>query len=361
MEIEAAVLRDPAAPFKLELLTMEEPRPREVLVRIVATGMCHTDIYGRSPDIFPGPVIYGHEGAGVVEFIGSDVTDIEVGDHVILTFDHCGRCTKCRSGHPAYCEKFYELNIRAVRSDGTSPTRDGNGDMVAARWFGQSSFASHVIATSMNCIPVDRALPLEMLAPLGCAVQTGAGAMLGPLGVGVGSRVAVFGVGSVGMAAIMASKVAGASVIAGFDRFESRLEFASRSGATHVLQIDEGTTLDELRDPAGPFDVVLDTTGNSSVILKAVGLLQEGGTCGLVGINRNPITLPTLNQGRSVVGITEGDTVPHVFIPQLIELWTAGLFPFDQMNSSFPMARINEAEEASQRGTVVKPVLLVGN
>jgi len=360
MDIEAAVLREASEPFQVEALKLDAPRTDEILVQIVAAGMCHTDLNGRSSRLFGGPTIYGHEGAGVVMAVGDSVRNLDRGTHVVLTFDHCGSCRNCRTGHVAHCAQFYELNLAARRLDGSSPVTDASGEVVLARWFGQSSFSNYVIATERNCIPVDRSLPLELLSPLGCSIQTGVGSVLNSLGVRSSSSIAIFGAGAVGLAAVMGSKIVGASTIAAIDLHVSRLELAKELGATHVFDGASETLSSELQQAADEgFEFAIDTTGQSEVISVAVESLRLRGTCGLIGMVQGNLTISRLVGGRRIVAVSEGDSVPQLFIPQLIEFWREGRLPFEKLIHTMPLAFINEAEQKSRSGELVKPVLLM--
>jgi aryl-alcohol dehydrogenase len=363
MKIQAAVLRAADKPYSRERLELRAPRADEVLVRIVGTGMCHTDMMPRAAEfaaLAPMPIVTGHEGAGVVEAVGPDVRGISVGDHVVLSFDSCGACLSCRCGHPAYCESFLPRNLSGRDVDGTSPATDEAGAPVGARWFGQSSFATHALATPRNAVVVDRSLPLELLGPLGCGIQTGAGSVLIAMRVGAGSTIAVFGAGAVGLAAVMAARVAGATTIIAVDLHPSRLAVARELGATHAIDGKAGDVTQQILSLTGGLEYTFDTTGIPSVILGAINALRPRGVCGLVAVRGADIVLPplTLELGRIVMGIIEGDAVPQRFIPQLIALWRQERFPFDRLIRKFPFAQIDEAERASLAGDVVKPVVL---
>jgi aryl-alcohol dehydrogenase len=356
VKTRAAVLRAGDAPYSIESLELAGPGPEEILVRIAGVGMCHTDMVPRAPEfasLAPLPLVTGHEGAGVAGIV--------VGDHVVLSFDSCGSCTNCRSGHPAYCETFLLRNLSGRNVDGSSPARDAAGQPVGARWFGQSSFATYSIASPRNAVVVDRSLPLEILGPLGCGIQTGAGSVLIAMGVRAGSSIAVFGAGAVGLAAIMAARVAGATTIIAVDLHTSRLDLARQLGATHAIDGKASDVAAQILSlAAGGVDYTFDTTGVPSVIVGAVMALRPLGVCGLVGVRGADLVIPplSLELGRTVVGIIEGDAVPQRFIPQLVELWRQGRFPFDRLIGKFPLAKIDEAERASLAGEVVKPVLL---
>lgn len=365
MQIKAAVLRAADGPYQVENVELAGPGAGELLVRVVGAGLCHTDLLPRVPDFMAAPpIITGHEGSGVVEVVGDGVTGFEPGDHVVLSFDSCQTCANCRSGHPAYCDTFFPRNLVGRNLDGSSPVTDGDGQSVAARWFAQSSFASHAIVSSRNAVKVDKDLPLELLGPLGCGIQTGAASILIALGVTAGSSVVVFGTGGVGLAAVMAAKVGGAAVIVAVDVNPARLELAAELGATHTF---DGATEDLLARiqevTGGGAQYTLDTTGLPPVITTAINALRPTGTCGLVGVQQGDVCLDpmALAVGRNIKGILEGDAVPQVFIPQLIALWQAGRFPFDKLIRTFPLDEINQAEQASIKGEVVKPVLLPGS
>lgn len=360
MQITAAVLRAPDGPYALEAVELADPLADEVLVRIVAAGMCHTDVLPRGEVSFsPPPIITGHEGAGVVEAVGADVTGISVGDHVVLSFDSCGACAACSAGAPAHCETFLLRNLLGRRLDFTTGVTDADGAEVASRWFGQSSFATHCVATARNVVVVDKDLPLEVLGPLGCGIQTGAGSSLVALDVQPGTSIVVFGAGAVGLAAIMGAAVAEAGVIIAVDLHQHRLELALELGATHTFDGRADDLVAQVHAlTGGGAHYAIDTTGVPAVMLSALAGLRLGGVAGFVGVQTGDLLLDGAALiGKTVIGILEGNTDPHTFIPRMIELWQAGRFPFDRLIEEFPLAQINEAEEASLSGRVIKPVL----
>ena len=273
MKITAAVIRDPQAPYSIEQLELREPGQGEVLVRIVGVGMCHTDVLPRIPGIgMPLPIVCGHEGAGIVQAVGPGVTAVAVGDHVVMSFDSCGACTNCRTGHPAYCETFMLRNLSGLRADLTTPMSADGGEMIAGSWFGQSSFASHSLATERNVVKVDDDLPLEQLGPLGCGLQTGAGSVLVAMKARPGTSIAVFGTGAVGIAAVMAARVAGCTTIIGVDLNDHRLEVARELGATHTFNgADPEVGAQILALTGDGVQYAFDTTGVPGVILTALG------------------------------------------------------------------------------------------
>lgn len=354
MRAQAAVLRAPGEPFAVEDIELQEPRADEVLVRVVGSGLCHTDLLFRGLPQLPMPMVFGHEGSGVVEAVGGRVTGVAPGDHVVLSYDSCGRCGQCLSGAPSYCDTFMARNVTGVRVDGSGGATDAGGGPVAARWFGQSSLATYAVATERNVVPVDASLPLASLGPLGCGIQTGAGAVLNALNVRPGSGIAIFGAGAVGLAAVMAAKIAGASEIVAVDLHAGRRELALELGATRAV---DGADPD-VAAAVGQVDYSFDTTGVPAVVRTAVGVLRPLGACGLVGAGGGEITLdPVSLAGRTVRYILEGDAVPQLFIPRLIDLWREGRFPFDRLIRTYPLTAINEAERDSLNGSTIKPVL----
>ncbi|MDQ1423281.1 MAG: aryl-alcohol dehydrogenase [Acidimicrobiaceae bacterium] len=344
-------------------MELAEPRPGEIRVRIVGAGMCHTDVLPRGAGtVSPPPIILGHEGAGVVDALGDDVTGIAVGDHVVLTFDSCGQCENCRRGSPCYCDTFLARNLFGRRLDGSTGVTDRAGAEVSSRWFGQSSFANYATATARNAVVIDKSLPLERFGPLGCGVLTGAGSILVALDVQPGTSVVVSGVGAVGLSAVMAAKAVGAATIVAIDLHEHRLEKARQFGATHALRGDADDLVAQIHTITnGGSNYGFDTTGVPAVILAVLAGVRMTGHMGLVGVQLGDLVLDGLSLlGRTVTGILEGGADPHTVIPRLISLWQDGRFPFDQMIESFPLSEINEAEQASLNGRVIKPVLVPG-
>ena len=363
MRIKAAVLRAADAPYRIEDVELAEPGPGEVRVRIAGAGLCHTDLLPRMPGgLAAPPIVPGHEGSGVVETVGAGVTGLVEGDHVVLSYDACRFCANCLAGHPAYCASFFPRNLTgADATGGDGPMRDADGAPVAARWFGQSSLASHALVAAANAVKVDADLPLELLGPLGCGIQTGAGSVLVALGVTAGSSLVVYGAGGVGLSAVLAARAAGAATIVAVDVNPARLELATELGATHAFDgTDEALPFRVLEATGDGTQYALDTTGVPAVISGAVNTLRPTGTLGLVGVQQGPLTLDpaALAVGRNLMGILEGDAVPRLFIPRLIDLWRQGRFPFDKLITTYPFDKVNEAERAAVAGEVVKPVLI---
>lgn len=367
MRISAAVVRATGEPFALEPLELSDPRPDEVLVRIVATGLCHTDLVVRDQVLpTPLPAVLGHEGAGIVEAVGFEVKNLSVGDRVVLGFAACRECQPCRHGEPAYCSHFFELNFSGTRGDGSTALRYTGGSAVSSHFFGQSSFATHAVVAARNVIAVPGNTPLELLGPLGCGIMTGAGAVMNALAVEAGQSVLISGGGPVGLSGVMAAAAVGADTIILVDPLESRRSLGLELGATHAIDPLSGDLVEQVREisPAG-IDRILESSGNVTAVEKAASVLGVRGRLAMVGVPKSldaTMTLPVLpmiSQGSSICGVTEGDADPQEFIPRLIAMFEEGRFPFDRLITRYPLDRINEAVDDQHAGRCVKAVLMM--
>ncbi|WP_313808120.1 NAD(P)-dependent alcohol dehydrogenase [Sphingobium sp.] len=365
VDINAAVVREQGGAFRIEPLVLEEPRTGEVLVRIAGVGVCHTDIVVRD-QYFPTPLpaVLGHEGAGVVERVGPGVTKVAPGDHVVLSYASCGQCSNCQRGLYGYCPDLYGRNFTGTRPDGSSPCCDAHGGKVSSFFFAQSSFADLALATERNVVKIPKDVPVELMGPLGCGVQTGAGAVINALKPGAGSSIAIFGAGSVGLSAAMAARVAGCARIIMVDLNRARLDLALELGATDVVDAgaeDPVTAIQALTGGEG-VQYSLECTGLPKVARQAVDCLRLTGTCGVIGVaplgTEFALDMNGILFGRTVRGIIEGDSIPDIFIPQLVELWRQGRFPFDRLVRFYPLTEIEEAVHASEKGEVLKAILL---
>lgn len=364
MEVRAAVQRLIGAPPVLETLMIEDPRPGEALVEIKAVGVCHTDMVMRDGHLpIPQPVVLGHEGSGVVAKLGEDVDGLNVGDHVVLSFASCGQCAPCSQHDPAYCNDWFPLNFGGSRPDGSTALTDAHGLPVHSHIFGQSSFASHVLVGVRNVVKVAKDLPLELLGPLGCGIQTGAGTVLNVLKVRPGSSIAVLGTGAVGLSAIMAAKIAGAGTIVALDINMDRVALALELGATHGFKADSAAALGHAANAGlpGGFEYIVDTTGIPAVCNDAAMALCQRGELALVGAYP-PATIGApgdflMSGGRVLRGVVEGGADPQSFIPDLIEHYKAGRFPFDRLVEYFDFADIAHAIEQGESGQVIKPIV----
>lgn len=365
-EATAAIARWPSGRLTLEQVNLQSPREDEVLIKIVAAGICHTDLVCLQQGLpVPFPIVLGHEGAGIVVETGSAVKDLSPGDHVVLSFNSCGGCPSCERELPSYCYHFAENNISGTRGDGSS-TMQQDGEAVNANFFGQSSFATMAIANVRNTVKVRKDLPLEILAPLGCGIQTGAGTVLNSLPVTETSSLAIFGGGAVGLSALMAAKLVGAGPLVVVEPMEDRRALAQELGADYVIDpFAVEDVVEEIKSIVGGVDFSLEMTGIPDVVKQCVDVLKPLGTCALVGaapadaeVSLNIMEL--LMPGRKIVGIVEGDAEPRTFIPQLVEYYEEGRFPFDRLIDFFPFEALNDAMEAQENGKSIKPVVRIG-
>ncbi|MFF3374676.1 NAD(P)-dependent alcohol dehydrogenase [Streptomyces sp. NPDC002680] len=363
----AAVVESGGAPFTLSDVELAEPAPTEALVRLVATGLCHTDLGVASGGLpFPLPGVLGHEGAGVVEAVGSAVTGIEPGDHVVLSFTSCGDCRNCRDGHPAYCVTWLPLNLLGGRrADGTA-TISRDGTELGGHFFGQSSFAERALVDQRSLVKVDADVPLESIAPLGCGVQTGVGAVWNVLKPGLGSTVLVLGAGAVGLSAVMAAALTPATRIIAVDRVGERLSLARELGATHTINAGESDLAEAVaRITEGQgVDGVVETTGSVAVLRQGVDALAQRGTLVVVGAppfgTEVALDVNGMLGGKRVVGLTLGDVETQSFIPALVDLVKAGRLPLDRLISTYPFTDIDQAVRDMSAGKTIKPVLTFG-
>lgn len=357
LEITAAVSAGAEAPLTVERLTLREPRPDEVLVRILASGICHTDLTTRAAVPAALPIVLGHEGAGVVEAVGARVEGIAIGDRVLLTYQSCGTCAECERGLPGYCAQWVGLNAGRFGED--SPLRGPSGPVVGD-FFGQSSFASHVLATPRNLVVVDADVDPVLVAAFGCAVQTGAGVVAEVLAPRPDSVLAVFGVGGVGMSAVMAARALGTGTVVAVDLSPDRLALAAELGADLTVDGRAEDVAARITELTGGATHALDTTGSAAVIATAVQSLTVRGTLALVGLGPSPLPIDVaalIGRGKTLRGSIEGDVDPHVFLPRLVDWHRRGLLPMERIVRAYPVEKINEAVADMASGAVVKAVV----
>lgn len=366
MQIKAAIVTEKSGPFTIETLSLDDPRPDELLIRIVGSGVCHTDLVVRDQHVpIPLPVVLGHEGAGIVERVGRDVTRFKPGDRVVMSFHSCGHCPSCDEGAPAYCDHLMDNNFSGRRIDGSASIKR-NGVNTSANFFQQSSFATHALSTVRNVVKVPDSVPLNLLplyGPLGCGIQTGAGAVLNTLNPRAGTSIVIFGAGSVGLSAVMAARLAGCATIIAVDLNQSRLDLALTLGATHVVNGIETDPVEFVKSVSGGrgADYSLETTALPRVLRQAVECLHARGVCGSIGLPPpgTEVTLDMLSIlfGRTLRGIIEGDSVPGIFINRLIELHQQGRFPIDKIMTHYRFDEINKAVAETEKGDAIKAVL----
>lgn len=369
MKIDAYVVEGVNAPFVREELELDPPGPGEVLVRVVATGVCHTDLNTQSGDVpLPLPGILGHEGSGVVEALGEGVTDFEIGDHVVMGWPYCGECRNCVRGEHRYCERIGEALCGGHRLRGplagTSAYHRANGGPISGHFFGQSSFANYSIADASSLVKVDKDIPLELLGPLACGITTGAGAVFNTAQPEPGESVVIFGAGAVGLAAVMAAATTAAATIIAVDLHDSRLELATEFGATHTINSKHEDAIARILEICGgPANYVIDCTGSVKVIemaAEAVGML---GTLILIGgaPAEARVSFDHLRTlwGQRIVGTLGGGSTSRQLIPGLLALYKRGRFPFDRLVKTYSFDDIDTAIAEAGSGATVKAVLVL--
>jgi aryl-alcohol dehydrogenase len=363
MQITAAVARERFGPFSIERLDLCDPRPDELLVKIVASGMCQTDQHGRDGYYnMPLPAVFGHEGAGVIAAVGKAVSQFAPGDHVVISFPWCGTCANCKRHMKSHCQNHRALKMSGTRADG-STLMSQDGAPVYSAFFQQSSFATYAIANERFAAKVRNDAPLELLGPFACSGQTGAGAVFNTMRPDPGDAFAVFGVGAVGLSALMAAKIARCDPIIAVDIHDRRLALARDLGATHAFNNSgRADVVAEIRKITGHgVRFSLDTSAQPAVLRQAVEALMPAGTCVLLGSARAgtevSLEMPFLQFGRSVHGVIQGESDPQQLIPRLVDFLMEGVLPIERMITFYPLADINRAARESNDGTTIKPVL----
>lgn len=362
MTSKAAVVFANEQPFVIQDIIVDPPKADEVKIRIVGAGVCHTDAVAQTlPGLVAMPAVLGHEGAGIVEAIGGDVRGVKVGDAVVLSFASCQHCENCLTAHPSACEQFNELNFDGRTLEGSTPYHLGEQDL--SIFFGQSSFSQYVVAKADQVVVVDVANEdeLSLLGPLGCGIQTGAGTVMNRLAPKVGESIVVFGAGAVGLSAIMAAKVAGCRHIIAVDVHDHRLALATKLGATAVINGGKEDAVAMVKAITGKgAHYAVETTGVAPVVLQAVHAIKALGTVAIVGFTGEVtfnIQQDLMGEGKSLVGVIEGDAVPQLLIPKLVALYREGRFPIDELVVFYPLDEINQAFADSASGKVIKPII----
>ena len=360
-----APFTDSGRDFTFADVESDDPRPDEVLVRVVATGLCHTDL--TVPTMLPAemfPTVMGHEGTGVVEAVGADVRGIAVGDHVVMSFRSCRACGRCETGEVGYCEQHVLLNYMGMRPDGSTTMRRG-GQTVFGSFFGQSSLARHALAYADNCVVVPKDLDLALLAPFGCGFQTGAGTVLNVLRPTAGDSLVVFGAGAVGLAAVAAARGAGVATVIAVDPVAARRRLAEGYGARALDPAPEDAAEAPISDrvkelTGGGASYAIDTTALPAVVQQAQHALRSRGTLVALGLGapEYPIdAIDLLQSGKIVRSSVEGDADPLQMIPELIRRRAEGAFDVDQLVTTYPFERLADAIADTTAGKVVKAVL----
>ncbi|GAA5947207.1 hypothetical protein JCM3765_001575 [Sporobolomyces pararoseus] len=367
---KAYVLQELNAPFKLEDVELDEPEENEVLVEITAVGLCHTDLCvqnGAFPSPFPSVV--GHEGSGIVQKCGSAVTRCKEGDSVLLSFNHCSSCGPCKMNEPSACENFGASNFGRVRSQklGAKPgIKRGNGDEIYGNFFGQSAFAQHAVVNENSVVKVPSDTDLVGLAPLGCGLMTGAGAILNLLKPAKTSSVSIFGLGAVGCGALFAAKHSGVETIIVVDLVGDKLALAKELGATHTINARDPEIVQKIKaltkyNMGATYSV--EASGNVKALMTAWESLANKGHLVSVGTPGPGTPIPfcifeNLLGSKTYTGLTEGGSNPPEFIPYLLKLHSEGHFPVEKISKTFAMDKLDDAVHAMHTGETIKPIIV---
>lgn len=366
--MRSAVLRRAGAPYpyadssplKLEELERPKPRAGEVQVRIERASLCHSDlsvVNGSRPR--PLPMVLGHEAAGTVTEVGSGVMDIKRGDHVVIVFvPSCGNCSACNAGRPALCRRGAEANTSGDLLHGDALLIGGSGERINHH-LGVSAFAEYAVVARESLVVIDEDVPMDVAAMFGCAALTGVGAVLNTAQVTEGQSVIVFGLGAVGLIAVMAAaQIPGTTVIA-IDPLAEKQQLALRCGADYAAGPDEAADLVAANTEEG-VDVSIEAVGHAKVMEACLSLLARGGALVSVGLPdpKQTLTVQALQfagMGKRLLGSYMGDSVPSRDIPLYIQMWREGRLPVELLHTDTkPLSEINEALDALANGSIVR-------
>jgi Zn-dependent alcohol dehydrogenase len=373
MNVRAAVLRElglpkpyaQSRPLQIESLQLDGPGPGEIGVRVLAAGLCHSDlsvIDGSRPR--PMPMVLGHEVSGEVVELGAGVADFRIGDRIVFSFvPSCGHCLPCASGRSALCEPGARANLAGVLLSGERRWHDEASDL--NHHLGVSGFAEFVVTSARSAVRIDADLPSEIAALFGCAVMTGVGAVVNTAQVSVGESVAVFGLGGVGLAALLGARAAGAYPLIAIDVVAEKLALARELGASHVITADGAATIAAIRDITnGGADYAIESVGSEVVLEQAYAATRRGGTTISVGLpNANRLfsisALSLVAEERTIKGSYMGSAVPARDIPRYIALYRSGRLPVDRLlTHRLDLSEINEGFDRLASGAAIRQVVM---
>lgn len=363
MKMKAAVLYEPNTPLKVEEVTLDDPKEREVLIRLVATGVCHSDLHiikGDQPN--PMPVVLGHEGAGIVEKVGPGVTKVKPGDHVITPAIYsCGECKYCIEGRPMMCAA--SMNYLMM---GTLPCEEKRlhiGDQDLNHFLCTSVFAEYAVVPERIAIKIRDDAPLDVACIVSCAISTGTGAVINRSGLKAGDSIVVYGCGGVGLSAVMGAKLAGASKIIAVDIVDRKLEKAKELGAHYVINASKEDPQQRVMEiTGGGADCSIESIGNVNVMAQAFGSIHMGGTCVVVGAaplgDMLPIAPFELLFGKTLMGSLLGSVRPQLDLPKYVDLYMEGQLPVEKLVSKYyKLDEINEAFADLERGEAIRGII----
>ncbi len=374
MKIKAAVIREmgleqpysKSQPMKIEEVELAAPGEREALVQIKAASLCHSDlstVNGDRPRQVP--MVLGHEAAGVIVECGPGITDVEPGNHVALVFaPSCGECPACREGHPGRCEPGQKANAAGTLLGGAMRLSQ-NGQPVYHH-VGVSAFADHCVVNRGSLVKIDNQLPFDEAALFGCAVLTGVGAALNTAAVFPGAKVAVVGLGGVGLNALFGAKVAGASELIAIDVHDDKLELAKQLGATAVVNARDEKAVEQVRNiTGGGVDFGFEMAGSVQAMELAYRITRRGGTTVTAGLPHPEARWPLQHvnltaEERTVKGSYVGSCVPTRDVPRFIDLYRKGMLPVNKlMSDHISLEQINEGFDRLASGHTVRQIIMM--
>lgn len=352
-------------PLVIEEVELMPPGPREALVEIAGAGLCHSDlsaINGSRP--WPLPLVVGHEASGIVREIGADVDDLQPGDHVVFSYvPVCGRCAMCLQGRGALCERGLRANRAGTLLSGACRFHKSDGS-VLRHHLGVSGFSQFTVAARESLVKIDGDIPLEIAVLFGCAVLTGVGAVVNTARVAPGTSVAIFGLGGVGLSAVLGARAAGAWPIVAVDRVASKLELARRCGASHVVHTGTQDAVAAVKDLTdGGAETALEAAGSEQVLAQAYAATRRGGRTVTVGLPHlsKQIALPAAHftaEERTLMGSYMGSCVPQRDVPRFLRMYRAGLLPVDLLRSrDITLEEVNAGLDALETGKVARQVI----
>lgn len=360
--MKAAVLYEVNTPLRVEEVTLDDPQYQEVMVKMAATGVCHSDLHiikGDQPS--PMPIVLGHEGAGIVEKVGPDVTTVQPGDHVVLPAIYtCGSCRYCVEGQPALCSEVLPAQLMGTLPSGGKRLHKSEQEL---NLFYVGSFAEYVVVHERTAVKVREDAPLEVVCLLSCAVTTGVGSVINRAGLRAGESIAIYGCGGVGLCSVMGAKVAGAGKIIAIDVLDRKLEMAKELGAEYVINASREDPQQRVMEiTGGGADYSIESIGNVKAMAQAFGSIHSGGTCVLVGAPPYGDMLSTAPfeflLGKTLKGSLLGNVRTRIDIPRYIDLYMDGKLPIDKLITRYySLDEINQAFAAMERGEVIRSVI----
>jgi Zn-dependent alcohol dehydrogenase len=361
--MKAAICYEPNTPLKVEEVTLDEPQANEVLVKLVVTGVCHSDLHfmkGEMPQ--PMPIVMGHEGAGIVERIGPGVTTLQPGDHVVMmSAFSCGKCHFCGEGRPTKCVENLPIASMATLPGGGKRLR--KGDQELHHLFGLACYAEYAVVHERSAVKIRDDAPFEVICPLGCGVSAGIGAVINSAGIRPGESIVVYGCGGVGLSAVMGARLAGAGMLIAVDILDRKLEMAKELGADYVINASQEEPIAKVMElTGGGANYAIECIGNTDVMAQAFGSIENGGKCIITGMAPLGTTLNIQSYefllGKTIIGCFQGDIKASVDIPRYVDLYMNGKLPLDKLiTRSYSLDEINEAFGALERGEVIKSVI----